>query len=408
MWKGKFRQLHAELKLFFFSEVMPHEQTFFDQVAENRKNGNAWQLVPIIETLRAKAKAKGYWNLFLPSISGLTLYEYGQLSEIMGHALWFTQVFNCDAPDTGNMETLHLYGTDAQKEKWLTPLLAGTMKSAFAMTEYRVASSDATNIESTAKLVGDNYVINGHKWYISGAGDPNLGIYIVMVGTGDANTPKHQRHSMILVPANTPGVKKVRPLTVFGSDDAPHGHYEITFTDVVVPKSNILLGEGRGFEIAQGRLGPGRLHHAMRSIGCAERALSMMVDRAESRVAFGSKINRHGMTIDAIAQSRMEIDQARLLVLHTAKMLDTVGNRKAYQFIAMIKVVCPVMACKVIDRAIQVHGATGVSQDTVLPLMYAGQRSLRIADGPDEVHITTVAKTEKRRQQFNAQGRSKL
>jgi alkylation response protein AidB-like acyl-CoA dehydrogenase len=394
MWAGRFDELKGKVADFLKTVVAPEEKRFFAEIDANRKAGNAWKEVPVIEELTHKARALNLWNLFLSHESGLTQHQYAQLAELMGHYIWAAQVFNCDAPDTGNMETLHLYGTAEQKTTWLKPLLDGKIKSAFAMTEPAVASSDATNIACVARREGDRYVINGVKWYISNAGHPNCKILIVLARTGDKDTPRHRRLSMILVPMDTPGVKLGRPMEVFGRDDAPHGHFELTFTNVTVPTSNILLGEGRGFEIAQGRLGPGRIHHCMRAIGVAERALSMMTERALTRVAFGGPLARLGMTQEAIALSRMEIDQARLLVMHAADRLDKVGSKKAFQEIAMIKVVAPRMCCAVVDRAIQVYGAEGVSQETLLPWLYTAMRTLRIADGPDEVHIVSIAKAE--------------
>lgn len=401
MWKGRFAELRDEFNAFFDARIITNELKYYEQLAANRASGNPWQLVPIVTALKEEAKGKNLFNLFLPAVSGLTQYEYAQLAETMGRQPWAVEVFNCDAPDTGNMETLHLYGTDVQKKQWLEPLLSGEIRSAFCMTEKGVASSDATNIATRAVLSADGktYTINGRKWWTSGFGHPNCKILIVMVKTaGDSETNRHKQQSMILVPRDTPGIKAIRPLHVFGSDDAPHGHFEVAFENVVVPASNILLGEGRGFEIAQGRLGPGRIHHCMRSIGMAERALELMVLRAAERKTFGKRLLQHGMVQEKIAESRVEIDQARLLVLHAADTIDKFGTKRAFQLIAMIKVAAPRAACNAIDRAIQVFGGAGVSQDTVLPMLYIGQRSLRIADGPDEVHLMTIAKVEAKKQ----------
>jgi acyl-CoA dehydrogenase len=365
------------------------------EVAETR-----WQPSPTVERLKALAKAEGLWNLFLPDAehgAGLSNLEYAPICEVMGRSFIGPEAFNCDAPDTGNMEVLHRYGTEAQKQQWLEPLLEGRIRSSFAMTEPDVASSDATNIQARIERDGDDYVVNGRKWWTSGAADPRCEILIVM-GLTSPEAPRHQRQSMILVPRATPGVAVVRNLTVFGYDHAPHGHCEVTFENVRVPAENILLGEGRGFEIAQGRLGPGRIHHCMRSIGAAERALEIMCRRAGERVAFGKPLWEHGMTARAIAESRMEIEQARLLTLQAAEKMDEHGNKAARKEIAMIKVAVLNMACRVIDRAIQVNGGRGVSQDTFLAHAYAWQRCLRIGDGPDEVHLTAIAKLEMREQ----------
>ncbi|KVE33581.1 acyl-CoA dehydrogenase family protein [Burkholderia sp. TSV86] len=389
--------LQRKLAAFFDEHIYPNEHRVHDAVAENRRAGNPWQPVPLIGTLKEKARADGLWNLFLPQSArapeGLSNLEYAPLCEIMGRVDWAPEVFNCSAPDTGNMETLERYGTDAQKDRWLEPLLAGEIRSAFLMTEPAVASSDATNIRCSIVLDGDDYVINGRKWFASGAGDPRCKIYIVM-GKTDPAAPTHQQQSMVLVPADTPGITVVRPLSVFGYDDAPHGHMEIVLDNVRVPASNILLGEGRGFAIAQGRLGPGRIHHCMRTIGVAERALELMCDRLRERVAFGKPIAEHSVWHERIAEARCAIDQARLLTLKAAYMMDTVGNKDARKEIAMIKVVAPTMALRVIDWAIQAHGGGGVSGDFPLAGAYAAVRTLRLADGPDEVHRAAIAKLE--------------
>jgi len=383
--------LRDQLLAFFDQHIYPNERRFHEQVQEHR-----WQIPPVMEELKGKARAEGLWNLFLPESergAGLTNLEYAPLCEVMGRVHWAPEVFNCSAPDTGNMEVLARYGTPAQQARWLTPLLAGEIRSCFAMTEPDVASSDATNIRSTIVRDGNEFVINGRKWWISGAGDPRCRIAIFM-GQTDPQTEPHRRQSMILVPLDTNGISINRMMSVFGYDDAPHGHAEITFEHVRVPAENLLLGEGRGFEIAQGRLGPGRIHHCMRLIGVAERALETMRARVASRVAFGKPIAEQGTIRRDIAQSRIEIDQARLLTLHAAHLMDTVGNKAARAQIAMIKVVAPNVALQVLDRAIQAHGAAGVSQDTFLAYAWAASRTLRLADGPDEVHLEAIARLE--------------
>jgi len=381
------------------AHVYPNESRFHEQVAE----GERWRPIPLIEALKAKARAEGLWNLFLPESeygAGLTNIEYAPLCEIMGRAMPFApEIFNCSAPDTGNMEVLVRYGTAEQKRQWLEPLLAGEMRSCFAMTEPDVASSDATNIQSSIEFVPakagshSEYVINGRKWWTSGAGDPRCRIAILM-GRSNPDAPKHKQQSMILVPMDAPGVQIKRTLPVFGFDDAPHGHAEIVFDNVRVPASNMLLGEGRGFEIAQGRLGPGRIHHCMRVIGLAERALEMMCARVKSRVAFGKPLAEQGALRADIAESRIEIEQARLLTLRVAYLMDTVGNKAARSEIAQIKVAAPRMALRVLDRAIQAHGGAGVSGDFPFAEWWAHARTLRIVDGPDDVHREAIAKLE--------------
>lgn len=391
-FSDKVKDLQKRLHAFMDEYIYPNEKTYYAQIAE----GNRWKHVQIIEDLKPIAREKGLWNLFLPESgygAGLTNTEYAPLCEIMGRSVFAPEVFNCSAPDTGNMEVLTRYGSEEHKERWLQPLLDGKIRSCFAMTEPDVASSDATNIQSSIVRDGDEYVINGRKWWSSGAGDPRCKIAIFM-GKTDPSAPKHQQQSMILVPFDTPGVKIERMLNVFGYDHAPHGHGEVTYENVRVPASNILLGEGRGFEIAQGRLGPGRIHHCMRLIGLAERSLEEMCKRVKSRVAFGRPIADQGTIRADIANSRMEIEQARLLTLKAAYMMDTVGNKVARAEIAMIKVIAPNMALTVIDRALQAHGAAGVCDDFPLAAAWAGARTLRLADGPDEVHRAAIAKVE--------------
>ena len=393
-YSNKVKDLQDKLTNFMNEHVYKNEAVYKEEV----EKGGRWCVPKIMEDMKSKAKAQGLWNLFLPESDlggGLTNTEYAPLCEIMGRSPIGAEVFNCSAPDTGNMEVLVRYGTKEQQNQWLTPLLNGEIRSAFAMTEPDVASSDASNIQASIDRKGDEYVINARKWWTSGAMDPRCKIMIFM-GKTDPNAEKYKQQSMILVPIDTPGVKVLRHLPVFGYDHAPHGHAEVDFKDVKVPVSNILLGEGRGFEIAQGRLGPGRIHHCMRLIGQAERALELMVKRAKTRVAFGKPISEQGVVMHAIAESRAEIEQARLLVLKTAHLMDTVGNKIARKEISMIKVVAPNMATKIIDRAIQVHGGGGVSSDFPLSYAYGHARTLRLADGPDEVHRMSVAKLEMR------------
>ncbi|MBK7529968.1 acyl-CoA dehydrogenase family protein [Piscinibacter sp.] len=399
------RELQAQLQRFMDEHIYPAEPAWWAEIEANTAAGKRWTPLEVIEKLKPKARAAGLWNLFLPPSAdghkntsgnygvGLSNQEYAPLAEIMGRVPWASEVFNCSAPDTGNMETIVRYGSEEHKKLWLEPLLDGKMRSAFAMTEPAVASSDATNIEARIVRDGDDYVINGRKWWTSGAGDPRCKIYIFM-GKTDPSAARHSQQSMILVPADTPGVKVLRPLQVFGYDDAPHGHMEVLFENVRVPASNILLGEGRGFEIAQGRLGPGRIHHCMRLIGLAERSLELMCKRATRRVAFGRPVAEQGVTRERIAEARCMIDQARLLTLKAAWMMDMAGNKSAQAEIAMIKVVAPTMACKVIDWAMQVYGGAGMSQDTPLAYFYTAARTLRYADGPDEVHRNAIAKLE--------------
>ncbi|MDC1133653.1 acyl-CoA dehydrogenase family protein [Alphaproteobacteria bacterium] len=393
-YSDKVKELQDKITNFMNENVYKNEDVYKKQV----EDGGRWCVPKIMEDLKAKAKSENLWNLFLPESklgAGLTNIEYAPLCEIMGRSPIGAEIFNCSAPDTGNMEVLVRYGTEDQKAKWLTPLLNGEIRSSFAMTEPDVASSDASNIQGSIVKDGDHYIINARKWWTSGAMDPRCKILIFM-GKTDPNADKYKQQSMILIPIDTPGVKILRHLPVFGYDHAPHGHAEVDFSNVKVPIDNILLGEGRGFEIAQGRLGPGRIHHCMRLIGQAERALELMVERAKSRVAFGKPVSEQGVVMHAIAESRSEIEQARLLVLKTAHMMDTVGNKIARKEISMIKVIAPNMAARVIDRAIQVHGGGGVTSDFPLSYAYGYARSLRLADGPDEVHRMSVAKLELR------------
>ena len=396
-YSDKVKSLQARLLAFMDEHIYPNEQRFFEEIAANRAKGNAWIPTALVEELKPKARAAGLWNLFIPHSprvpDGLSNLEYAPLCEIMGRVPFAAEVFNSSAPDTGNMETFERYASEALKVQWLEPLLSGDIRSAFLMTEPAVASSDATNIQCSIVREGNEYVINGTKWWSSGAGDPRCAVYIVM-GKTDPTAPKHAQQSMVVVPANTPGVKVVRPLSVFGYDDAPHGHMEVSLTNVRVPVENLLLGEGRGFEIAQGRLGPGRIHHCMRSIGSAERALELMCKRLNSRVAFGKPLSAQGVWHERIANARIMIEQARLLTLKAAYMMDTVGNKEARAEIAMIKVIAPNMASQVIDWAIQAHGAAGISDDFPLAYAYCTQRWLRLADGPDEVHRQSIAKLE--------------
>jgi acyl-CoA dehydrogenase len=391
------KELQQRVTAFMEAHVYPAEAVFEEEMKRARAQGNPWRPTAVMEALKAKARAAGLWNLFLPESqfgAGLTNAEYAPLAEIMGRSDIGAEPFNCSAPDTGNMEVLVRYGSREQQERWLQPLLEGRIRSAFAMTEPAVASSDATNIEARIEREGDSYRVNGRKWWTSGANDPRCEILIFMGKTDPQNPDRHRQQSMILVPMKTPGVKVLRHLPVFGYDDAPHGHAEVDFQDVIVPAGNILLGEGRGFEIAQGRLGPGRIHHCMRCIGRAERALEDMCRRSLERVAFGRKIADQGVTRERIANARILIDQARLLTLHAAWKMDVAGNKGAKQEIAMIKVVAPAMALQVIDWAMQVHGGAGVSEDFGLARSYAGVRTLRFADGPDEVHRNAIAKEE--------------
>ena len=401
-YSPKTQELQAKLQQFMAEHIYPAEASYFDEIAGNTAAGKRWTPLQTIERLKPTAQGLGLWNLFLPVDSaaasgyegaGLTNQEYAPLAEIMGRVPWASEVFNCSAPDTGNMETIARYGSEENKARWLKPLLEGKFRSAFAMTEPDVASSDATNIETRIERDGDDYVINGRKWWTSGAGDPRCAIYVVM-GKTDPLAARHAQQSMVLVPADTPGVTVVRPLNVVGYDDAPHGHMEVLFTNVRVPVSNVLLGEGRGFEIAQGRLGPGRIHHCMRLIGLAERALELMCKRSSARVAFGKPVAAQTVTQERIANARCKIDMARLLTLKAAWMMDKGGNKFARNEIAMIKVVAPNMACEVIDWAIQAHGGGGVCDDFPLAYAYAGARTLRFADGPDEVHRNAIAKWE--------------
>ena len=390
-------ELQARVMDFVRGNVVDAEAAFKKEMNALRAAGNPWQPTQTMETLKEKAKAAGLWNMFLPDSKvgfGLSNLEYAPVCEIMGRYPLTAEAMNCSAPDTGNMEVLERYGTAEDKKQWLQPLLEGKIRSAFAMTEPKVASSDATNIESRIERQGDHYVINGHKWWTSGIGDPRCKVLIFMGKTDPKNPDKYKQQSMILVPRDTPGIKVVRMLTVFGYDDAPHGHGEVLFENVRVPAANMLLGEGRGFEIAQGRLGPGRIHHCMRQIGVAERAIELMCKRATKRIAFGKPLADNDITLERIAESRIEIDQARLLVLHAAYMMDTVGNKAARQAIAEIKVAVPNITGRVVERAMQLHGGGGVSQEFPLASMWAHSRTLRFADGPDEVHKNSLARAE--------------
>ncbi len=401
----RMKEMQEKLRAFMDEHIYPNEARYEQEVSK----GERWKVIEVIEELKPRARAAGLWNMFVPPSHGgtpihqfhfdgtpLTNLEYAPLAEEMGRVGWSSEVFNCSAPDTGNMEVLARYGTAEQQAQWLVPLANGEIRSAFLMTEPAVASSDATNIETSIRRDGDHYVINGRKWWSSGVGDPRCKVNIVM-GKTDPSAPKHLQQSQVLVPMDAPGITKLRPLHVFGYDDAPHGHYEVLLENVRVPASNIVLGEGRGFEIAQGRLGPGRIHHCMRSIGASERALEKMVKRLKSRTAFGKPLSDQGVWHERIANARIEIEQARLLTLKAAYMMDTVGNKEAKNIIAMIKVVAPNMSTKIIDMAIQAHGGGGVCQDYGLASGYAGQRTLRLADGPDEVHRQAIAKDELRR-----------
>jgi acyl-CoA dehydrogenase len=396
-YSARTQDLLQRLRAFFDAHITPNEARHHEESHALRRAGNPWQPSQLVQDLKPLARAAGLWNMFLPhpyeGQGGISNLDYAPLCEQMGRVGWSSEVFNCSAPDTGNMETIERYGTPEHKARWLVPLLNGEIRSAFLMTEPAVASSDATNIQCSIRRDGDDYVINGRKWFSSGAGDPRCAIFIVM-GKTDPDGPRHAQQSMVLVPRDTPGVTILRPLNVFGYDDAPHGHMEIDLVDVRVPVGNILLGEGRGFEIAQGRLGPGRIHHCMRSIGAAERALEMMCDRLASRSAFGKPLAEQSIWHERIAESRCMIDQARLLTLNAAHRMDVAGNKAARAEIAMIKVVAPKVSCQVIDWAIQAHGAAGVSQDFWLAQAYAHQRTVRIVDGPDEVHRNAIAKIE--------------
>ncbi|MGZ3237481.1 MAG: acyl-CoA dehydrogenase family protein [Burkholderiaceae bacterium] len=397
-YSDRCKELQKKLLKFMDDHIYPNETAYKKEVDRNgQEKGTRWLATSIVEELKVKAREQGLWNLFLPKSvrapEGLSNLDYAPLCEIMGRVSWAPEVFNCSAPDTGNMETIERYGSEEQKRQWLEPLLRGEIRSAFAMTEPAVASSDATNIETRIERDGDEYVINGNKWWISGAGDPRCKIFILM-GKTDPTAARHSQQSMILIPVDAKGVTIQRPLPVFGYDDAPHGHCEITFKNVRVPVSNILLGEGRGFEIAQGRLGPGRIHHCMRAIGVAERALEMMCKRLNDRVAFGKKISEQGVWRERIAEARIRIDTTRLLTLKTAYLMDTVGNKQAQAEIAMIKVLAPNTTQQVLDWAIQAYGAGGISDDFPLAYMWAWNRALRLADGPDEVHRNAIAKLE--------------
>ncbi len=396
-YSDKVKALQGKLARFMDEHVYPNERRFSDEIEANRAGGNPWVPTKLIEELKPKARAEGLWNLFLPrsprAPEGLSNLEYAPLCEIMGRVHWAPEVFNCSAPDTGNMETLERYGSEEQKKQWLDPLLRGEIRSAFLMTEPEVASSDAANIQCRIERNGNDYVIKGRKWWSSGAGDPRCKLFIVM-GKTDPGAAKYAQQSMILVPREAPGVRILRPLSLFGYDDAPHGHMDIALENVRVPASNILLGEGRGFEIAQGRLGPGRIHHCMRLVGVAERALELMCKRSLQRVTFGKPVAERTVTQERIAEARIMIESARLLVLKAAHMMDTVGNKAARAEIAMIKVLAPNVACKVLDWAIQAHGGGGMSEDFPLAYLYAHSRTLRFADGPDEVHRNAIAKLE--------------
>ncbi len=397
-YSDRCKDLQGKLLQFMDQHIYPNEQAFTQEVYRNGKeHGNRWIPTKLIEELKPKARAQGLWNLFLPQSvrapEGLSNLDYAPLCEIMGRVSWAPEVFNCSAPDTGNMETIERYGSEEQKREWLEPLLRGEIRSAFAMTEPAVASSDATNIETRIERDGNDYVINGRKWWTSGAGDPRCSVYVLM-GKTDPEAPRHVQQSMVLVPADTAGITVLRTLPVFGYDDAPHGHCEILFENVRVPVSSILLGEGRGFEIAQGRLGPGRIHHCMRALGVAERALELMCQRLNQRTAFGRKLSEQGVWRERIAESRIQIDCARLLTLKAAYMMDTVGNKYAKSEIAMIKVLAPNVTQQVLDWAIQAHGGGGVSDVFPLAAQWAGNRTLRLADGPDEVHRNAIAKLE--------------